>query len=640
MNAKKVHYRRRLTRGAIVFAAILLAAIVLRVVWLSQLAGSEIGSEPSIDSRFYRSLASDILAGKGLPPGALTFNPLYPFFLVVVFRLFGESLLATRLIQALVGLATILLVYLGGRRLVDGSKKEGLSTGIVSLVAMAMAVLYTQLLLYEGMLLGVTIEVFLLTASFTLALAMDQETHGGSPVHVGSRRLRPWLAGGILGVLCGLGALGRPNLFLPLVAALPVWLIARNPRKRTWLAPVAGFAVGAALALVPPTLYNANNSGEFIPVSAHGGINLYIGNRSGTVGVYQPPADMRGEMRGLIEDARAKAERETGRSMTDAEVSDFYTAKALADIKSDPARWLVLLGRKLILFWNKVEVHDMPEVEYFQDWSRLFRAPFLSFALIAPLGLVGLIVLLRGERNRSVVCVFLGTALVSVLLFYVNSRYRLPIVPVVVLLAALAIAWAKREISQQRLGPVALMAVLAVAVFFLVSDRTIVKANRGSVYTFLGTFYMNKGDTARGAQAFAEAYRLDPTLDVSMINHGRTLLMQEQFAQAAEVLGKAYTRNPRYPLLVIEYAYALQGAGRQEEAHRLYLEAFSSGRPDEQVIACKVLAQEAYLAGEKNAALRWVTAGIKIAPDDAELPAMLQAVEAMKQGVPPTPPPE
>ena len=606
----------------------MLVAIVIRAIWLSQLAASEVGSELSIDSEFYRNLAAGILHGEKLPPGALTFNPLYPFFLVGVFKLFGDSLLATRILQSFFGLVTIALVFLAGRMLVGGSGKGKLSGTHVSLIAMVMAVLYTQFALYEGMLLGTSLEVFLLIASFTLCLAMDEDLHGERVLHLGPLRVPAWVSAGCIGALCGAGALGRPNLFLLLIAGIPFWILARNLQQRRWLAPILGFGAGVVLFLAPPIVYNAKNAGEFVPVTTHGGINFYIGNRPGTEGVYHPPDDMRGEQRGLLEDALAKAEKETGRKMTDAEASDYYMQKALDGIKQDPGGWLALLGRKLVLVWNKVEVHDLPEVVFFEDSMRLFKFPFLAYALIAPLGLAGLIVFLRGGRNRAIVCLYLGIAHVSILLFYMNARYRLPIVPIVILLAAYFIAWVAREISQKRMKSAGVMLGVAVVTFFLVSNRTIVQANRGSVYTYLGTYYMNAGKQEKAAEMFAKAYRLDPNRDTSLINYGRTLLLQEQFEQAAQVLGQAYAQNPRYPRLAGYLALALQRSGRSEDARKLALQIVASGDTDDKVTAYKILATAAFFDKDRDQATKWVKAGLEIAPDDPELVQMLQAIES------------
>ncbi len=627
MNIAKPH--RKLNRSVIIFILIMVVALVIRVVYLTQLSADEIGGELSIDSEFYWNLASDILAGKGLPEGALTFNPLYPFFLVVVFKFLGSSLLITRIVQSFLGLLTIAFIYLAGRRLAENFEKEKPSGMMLGVVAISMAVLYPQFFLYEGMILGTTLEILLLTASFTLGLALDEDLHGEKALRVGSKKVPPWLSGGILGAFCGAGALGRPNLFLLLLVALPIWLFARNRRKRIWLTPVLGFIVGAALFLLPPTIYNAKKSGNFVPVTTHGGINLYIGNIPGTYGVYQPPKNMRGEMRGLIEDARFRAEEETGRNMTDAEASDYYVHKTLENIKQNPTGWLILLGRKLILFWNKVEVHDMPEVLYFQDSLPLFKFPFLPFSVISALGIAGLIILLRSGKNRSIVCLFLGTSYVSILLFYLNSRYRIPIVPVVILLASYFIVWVSREISQKRFKNTTIMFAVALATFILISNRTMVKANKGSVYTFLGTYYMNAGEEAKAAKIFAKAYHLDPNRDTSIINYARTMMLQKQFKKAADIYARAYANNPRYPGLAIEYAYTLDKLGQHETAKEIALYVMSTDQQSEKVTACKILATNAFFNQGKTEAIKWVNKGLEISPEDPDLKLMLQAIQNM-----------
>ena len=256
-------------------------------------------------------------------------------------------------------------------------------------------------------------------------------------------------------------------------------------------------------------MYGAALSGRIVPVSAHGGINFYIGNRAGSAGVFQPPADMRADMRGMIEDAKLKAEAETGRAMTQPEVSGYYLRKALGEIGRDPARWLGLVGRKLLVFFNGVEVPDVPNVIFYEKSCRVLAFLFLPFAVIAPLGVCGLVVLFRSGRNRSVVSLFLGCAILSVLLFFVNARYRLPAVPILILLAAFFVAWAAREISRRRLRFVAIMIAAALALFFLVSHRTMVRVNESAAYTFLGNYYIANKDEAKAAEAFAEAYRLD-----------------------------------------------------------------------------------------------------------------------------------
>jgi tetratricopeptide (TPR) repeat protein len=623
---------RASNRVAIALAAIVAAGLVVRLVFLAQVDRSDFGGVLSLDSRFYYDLAQTLAAGGSLPGGAIDFNPLYPAFLLVVFKLFGVGMLAPRLVQFAVGLCTLALAYAAGARLVEGPRKGRPSAAVTGIAAAAMTLLYRQFVIYEGTLLSTALEVFLTLASFTLALGLDEDLRGGRPLRVGRRRIPRWVSCLLLGALLGAGALGRPNFFLLLVAAVPVWIVLRNLRKRAGVIPALICLAGAAVFLAPPILYGAARSGRLVPVSAHGGINFYIGNRSGSPGVFQPPDDMRADMRGMLEDARLKAEAETGRSMTQPEVSGYFLHKALGEIGRDPAAWLALLGRKLLVFFNGIEVPDVPTVIFYEKASTVLALLFLPFAVIAPLGICGLVVLFRSGRNRSVVSLFLGCAVLSVLLFFVNTRYRLPAVPILILLAAYFVAWAAREASRRRLRSVAIMIATALALFFLVSRRDMVRVNESAAYTFLGNFYIANKDEAKAAEAFAEAYRLDPSHVEAMINYARILRKQGDMRHSAELYAKAYALMPRFPRLAIEYGSVLELLGRRDDARKLYEEGLSIGRPPEQVLACRLLAQAALADGNTDEAIAWVKRAIAIEPDNAELAGMLKWLESSRDG--------
>jgi cytochrome c-type biogenesis protein CcmH/NrfG len=177
--------------------------------------------------------------------------------------------------------------------------------------------------------------------------------------------------------------------------------------------------------------------------------------------------------------------------------------------------------------------------------------------------------------------------------------------------------------------PAALMIGLAVVIFFLVSNRTIVEANRGSVYVYLGAHYLKTGNVTKAAEAFAEAYRIDPNRDTSIINYARILVAQNQVQEAAALFARAYALNPRYPGLAIDYAYALERVGQHEEARKLSLEVYSSGEPPEKITACKILATAGFFEGKKAEAVKWARAGLEIAPGESELQQMLETAERM-----------
>jgi len=612
---------------ALILAAILFAAIVARMIFLVELERSELGDVLSLDSQLYYDLARDISRGGALPQGGFVFNPLYPAFLVVIFKLFGVGLLAPRIVQLAIGLFTIVLVYLAGRRLAPAAW-EGKGRGeAIALVAAAMTVLYAQFVLYEGMLLASTLEIFFLTASFALALALDDDLKGERPVRLGGRRVPPWASGLILGVLLGAGALARPNLFLLLIAALPLWLYTRHRKTRGWLIPAAALVAGAALFLAPPIVYNAKATGRLVPVTANGGFNFFLGNGPGSTGVFRPPADMRSSMKGVSEDAKTKAEAETGRSMTQAEVSEYYFRKTLEYIADNPAAWLRLLGKKLVLFFN-VDVPDMPNVFYCMNSCRVLKFLFVPFPVIAPLAICGFLILLRSGRNRSVVTLYTACALVSVVAFYANARYRLPATPILILLASFFAVWAAREISQKRLMRLAGMSALAVALYLLVSSRPLVELNNGATYSFLGRYYKQNNEEAKAQEAFAQAYRADPNKVEAIVSYARILRQRGQKQEAADMFARAYARSPRFPLVAVEYGMALDRLGRREDAKKLYVEGSSADRPMERALACRLLARSAIAEGNRNEAIRWVQRALVEVPGEPELTKMLKELES------------
>jgi Tfp pilus assembly protein PilF len=619
--------RKKPARPFLALAAILAAALIVRVIFLVQLERSETGGVLSLDSRFYYDLARTLSTGGAFPAGALDFNPLYPAFLVVVFRLFGEGLLAPRIIQLALGLLTASLVYLAGLRLAVGGRKARPSGTFTGIVAAAMTVLYAQFVLYEGTLLSTSFDVFLLAASFALALALETDLSAERPLKLGRRRIPTWLSGLFLGALIGAGALGRPNLFLLLVAALPVWLYARHRGRRAGLIPAVGIIAGAAILLAPPIIYNAKATGRFVPVTAHGGINFYLGNRTGSTGIFQGLDGARMNARGILEESKALAEAETGRSMTQAEASDYYTRRALADIRAHPAAWLGLLAKKLGLFLNGVELYDVPNVYFNERSCGVLKLLFLPFAVIATLGVCGLIVLCRSGKNRSLVSIFLGCAVLSVLLFYVNTRYRLPAVPLLILLAAYFVDWAARSVSGRRVKQVLIMAAAAVALYLLVSQRTMVNMNHSAAYAFLGNHYVQIKNEAKAEEAFAEAYRLDPDKIEATLNYARILGQGGKGVESADMYARAYDRMPRFPRVAIEYGLALARLGRREDAKLLFIEAASSNRPYDRNLACRILAKTALEEENRDEAIRWMRRVLENEPGDAETAGMLRRLE-------------
>ena len=160
--------------------------------------------------------------------------PLYTLYLGVWSRLGVQSVTGHRLVSALLGIATIVVIGILARRLAGN---------VAGLVAAGIAAVYPQLWINDGMLLSEGLAV-LTTACSLLAIY----AYWRSP------RFR---YAALMGLACGIAALSRTELALlfPLVV-LPLVLLTRSETARRRVKLVVVAFVAGALVIVPWVGFN------------------------------------------------------------------------------------------------------------------------------------------------------------------------------------------------------------------------------------------------------------------------------------------------------------------------------------------------------------------------------------------------
>jgi hypothetical protein len=169
-------------------------------------------------------------------------------------------------------------------------------------------------------------------------------------------------------------------------------------------------------------------------LSAHSGINFWIGNNPTATGYPRMPPGLRATQEGLLRDSITLAERAAGRSLTRAEVSRYWNARTHAYIRENRADWLRLMGVKFGNFWNAYQYDDLSIIKLLRDEDILL--PGLRWGLVAALGLAGLVpVVWRFPRARWVAAAVL-LHMCALMPVFVTERYRLAAVPGLLLLGA------------------------------------------------------------------------------------------------------------------------------------------------------------------------------------------------------------
>ncbi len=527
--------------------------VALRVAYTLALRAHPTFEAPVMDPGYHWAWAKALAAGAEFQDGPFFRAPLYPLWLALWVTLFGEgTTLYARLAQAALGGLSIALTWTLGRRIgaLAGGPKAGAQAGstagpIVGLSAAALVAVAWSLIAFDAELQLPTLDLPLLLAGLVLsARALEVPTRG-----------RAVLAG----LAFGLAAITRPNVLL----CLPVpWLLLW---RRAGKLPALALAVGVLIPIAPVSLHNALE-GDVALISTQGGVNLWIGNNPASDGTTAIVPGTRGGWWEGYHDAIAAAEAAEGRPLRATEVSEHYTRRAFAYWRSEPLDALGLLAWKLRLFVADAELGNNTDPRFvalrFAPW--LAASP-VRFGWLAALGLVGLTLAARCGTVGRLTAGFVLLYVVSVVLFFVNSRFRLPVLP------ALAIGAVFFVVRVRALGRAGWPAVVAALALGILAHWPIGLAREGAAN---GLLDLAKGELARG-KTMAASKLLEEALERDPGN----VFARVAWASALQALGEApravalmeeTLRSPlgAWPEVRAQLVDALVDAGRAADARK------------------------------------------------------------------------
>ena len=511
-------------------------AIVLGVALLLRLAFYFLNRKlnptfefPVMDSLYHHEWALDLVAGGSKGTDAFFRGPLYPYFLSVLYRVSGNSIAFAIFVQHLFGALTAGLIYLTARELFSRS---------VALVAGLATALYWVLVYMEGDLLIETTFIFLNTFAMLLLLQ-------------GIKR-HSWVRLALGGFALGLATIDRPSImvFFP---AIPIALYLAGRRRpagaRGWLRQTLVVAVACAIPIAPVMIRNYVVAHAIVPVGASGGVNFYIGNNPASDGSTAIVPGTRADWWGGYNDAIAIAERAAERKLTLSEVSDYYFKRGLDYLRAQPEAAWRNMAKKFLIFWGAGERANDKYIYFFWHLAGMKYVPLPGFWLVAPLAILGGFLLWRRRAELSMFYLFVIVYSLGVIAFFVNARFRLPVIPVLCLFAAYAAVYLVRELRERHFTVVRALLVLAAAAILVNSDYAYQKQMRTysdafSNYT-LGNAYLKMGLESTALQHFARAAEINqqhPTPAYRAIQHdvdynlGVLLWKQGLCSRAIEVL--------------------------------------------------------------------------------------------------------
>jgi 4-amino-4-deoxy-L-arabinose transferase-like glycosyltransferase len=332
--------------------------------------------------------------------------PLLVVLLAAASKAGARSFEAHRVVTALIGAAVVPLVALIGAEL------AGWRAGII---AGAIAALYPNLWLYDGLLMPEALAGVLVAAALLVSIRY---------LRTGRTALLIWL-----GVIVGLGALTRGELvFLVAVLVLPVCLLKRDESVAKRLQRAGLATLVAALVIAPWAIYNLQRFEKPVFISTAqdttlGGANCDLVYHGARIGAWAGECFQDILDRGLEESVAASEIRAR---------TTHYVADHLG---RTPLVALARLGRTWDV-WKPADNVTLGELQRRpRAWSWVALA---MYAALVALAIFGGYVL---RREPALLVLLSMPVLVSItgVLFWGNPRFRRPAEIVIVVLAGVAI---------------------------------------------------------------------------------------------------------------------------------------------------------------------------------------------------------
>lgn len=538
---------RSIREDALVFLGITIFAFVLRYIHLLQARSVPIFEALFMDGLSYSGWADRIVAGDWIGDRIFYQAPLYPYFLAVVKIVVGDDLWRIRLVQIAIGSLSCGILFLAGRTFFSRA------TGIVAGFLLA---LYPTAIFFDGLIQKANLGLL-----WTVALLWTLARVRAEP-----KAIRFALAGSSLGLLM----LTREETIL-LVPVIGIWTFFAAPTRTSSPRSLRalGFAGGLALVLLPVAIRNELVGGEFVLTTSQAGSNFFIGNNPDANGTYVPLIPGRQNTEFERRDAFELAERDLGRELTPSEVSSYWFGRARAWILAHPLAWARLLGKKVALLVNWYEMPDAEDLYFYEQSCALLRGldTVWHYGVLLPLAAAGIVLTFARRRELRILYLLLGTMAAGVVLFYVFSRYRYPVVPILMLFAAAALSTGAILVRARR-GSELGLAVIVLCLAAVASNRVVRDKDHqlAAALSNSGSVLSQRNDDAGAVELFRRSLSIRPDDPGVLGNLAVALMRLGKVEEAIVVFRRAAELRPGDWRAWMRLGSALNQAGRVEEA--------------------------------------------------------------------------
>lgn len=532
----------------LLIAGIFVLAFALRLAYLFFLQKNYFFYDyPSDDVAYYQTWADQIRTGGWLGQSVFSGMPLYPYFLAVLKGLTLNHEFLIRLAHLALGSFNCILVYALAKKIFSGK---------TAVIASVLTAADFTLIYYDWLMMPVTLLICL---SLIILIGLSEYTEATG--------WRKWL---ILGVFFGLGTLGDGKFLIFLVFLFFYYLWIYKKQIRFFAKTFLPLCIGTCAVLLSVGLRNWAVSGDFIWLSAHSGINFYIGNNPKATGFFENPSFIRPTHEGHALDPQIIAEAELKKRLSPREVSDFWKEKAVSFMTHTPLQYAQLLGKKFRHFWTDIEnAYDL-DLLFQRTWKHTLSIN--PFWMIVPLALLGALLGFRTSRKTVFLDFMILSQLIFTLLFFLINRHRATVLPFFIIFEAFFIVWAFEQIKAKNYQAILPPVVIIIVLLWVLRPVGIsAKTLEFLRATKTGFVLADRKEHFKAQENYLRALQLQPFDTNTLYNLGNSYAAQNNFSKAVEFYERGLSVDPLNTDIIYNLAFAFEQSHADSRAKAAYM---------------------------------------------------------------------
>jgi cytochrome c-type biogenesis protein CcmH/NrfG len=362
-------------------------------------------------------------------------------------------------------------------------------------------------------------------------------------------------------------------------------------------------------------------------LSAHSGINFWIGNNPEANGYPKFPPGLRAGQAAMLQDSIDQAEMAAGHSLKRAKVSSYWSGKATAYIAAYPFDWLGLIGRKFANFWSAFQYDDLSIITSLREQNVIL--PGISFGLIGAFALPGLLLACRKSPESRWVAGAILMCMLSLLCVFITERYRLVAVPGLLVFAAFGVWIFCDAIASKK------MQIAAIYFAMLVTATTLVATPQRDPSLWALDAYnsgwqaLESGNLALAEKKLALAYAYVPDNAETLFALGNLRFAQNDPGAAQSFYRAVLNFDPKHKGAFNNLGVIALDASQLDEAEKWFrlAEDLDPRNPKTHFLLAKTLSAK----NDRPAARAEIETAIKLNPTQPEFNALKEQLEANSQ---------